>query len=262
MGHAWHGAALSDGRRAQVERPPAEGRAVMRGVGCFSLRNSPFFPQKRIPLRNPKDLRGFPSENPSFSLRIQGFFKEFFFAYSLKEYRFLQGMANPSRIFESSVQDPCFSLRKKILLHFPSEKFLAFFPSEKKIPYIFPQKNSLLFFPQKKNPPTFSLRNNPCLSSLLFRQKRNPPTSSLRKHPCPSSMCQPSSLRNYLVFPQNLHGFPSVKDHSLNHDPCVILRNRHPYIIHFYHILCGHLLYHISSVDTLSHILHPLLHIL
>ena len=138
------------------------------GMGWFSLRNSPFFPQKRIPLRNPKDLRGFPSENPSFSLRIQGFFKEFFFAYSLKEYRFLEGMANPSRIFESSVQDPCFSLRKKILLHFPSEKFLAFFPSEKKIPYIFPQKNSLLFFPQKKNPPTFSLRKNPCLSSLFF----------------------------------------------------------------------------------------------
>ena len=194
------------------------------------------FPQK-IPL--------FPSGFKDFS-RISSLPNPWRITKSFKDWRILQGFSNP--------------LSRTLV-----------FPSEKKFSYIFPQKKSLLFFPQKKNPPTFSLRKNPCPSSLFFPQKKillhfpsekilashpfffpqkkKPPTFSLRKNPCPSSMCQLSSLRNYLVFPQNLHGFPSVKGSFL--EPSSL---RHPEKTSS--------IFTTSSVDTLSHILHPPLHIL
>ena len=104
-----------------------------------------------------------------------------------------------------------------------------------------------MFFPQKKNSPTFSLRKNPCFFSLRKKILLHFPSEKiLAPHPCanfPPSETTLFSLRTSMDFPQS-------KDHSLNHHPCVILRNRHPDIIHFYHILCGHLEPHLTSPST------------
>ena len=156
-----------------------------------------FFPQK---------LALFPSETKSFK-DYEGFAwislrKSLFFPQGSRIFQgfllclILEGLPNPSRIGES----------------FKDFRILCPGP---------------LFFPQKKNSPTFSLRKNPCFFSLRKKILLHFPSEKiLAPHPCanfPPSETTLFSLRTSLDFPQKI----SPKGSSLDHHPCVILRNHH-----------------------------------